>query len=157
VKLKNRVAIITGAGMGIGKAISLAFANEGATVVLAARDLSRLEEVAKDIEGRGGRTKAIPTDISDPEQVKRMVAQAIKEFGQIDILVNNAEAHAPSANVVDLNLDEWNKLMAINLTGTMLCSQEILRYMISRRSGNIINISSVAGISSHPTESPYSF
>jgi NAD(P)-dependent dehydrogenase (short-subunit alcohol dehydrogenase family) len=156
VKLKNRVAIITGASMGIGKAISLAFANEGAAVVVAARDLSRLEEVAKDIKVRGGRAKAIPTDISNPEQVKQMVAQAISEFGQIDILVNNAAAHAPGANVVDLNLDDWNKLIMVNLTGTMLCSREVLKYMIARRSGNIINISSVAGISGHPTESPYS-
>jgi NAD(P)-dependent dehydrogenase (short-subunit alcohol dehydrogenase family) len=156
MKQKSRVAIITGAGMGIGKAISLAFANEGDAVVLTARNLSRLEEVAKNIETRGGRARAIPADVSDPEQVKRMVAQAIDEFGRIDILVNNAAAHARNANVVDMNLDDWNQPMAVNLTGTMLCSREVLKYMIPRRSGNIINISSVAGISGHPTESPYS-
>jgi 3-oxoacyl-[acyl-carrier protein] reductase len=90
-RLKDRVAIITGGGTGIGKAISLAFANEGAVVVVvAARNLSRLEEVAKDIKSRGGKAKAIQTDISDHEQIKRMVAQTIEEFGQIDVLVNNA-------------------------------------------------------------------
>jgi NAD(P)-dependent dehydrogenase (short-subunit alcohol dehydrogenase family) len=156
VKLKDKVAIITGGGMGIGKATSLAFANEGAAVVIAARNLSRLEEVANDIKSRGGKAKVIPTDISDHEQVKRMVAQTIDEFGQIDILVNNAAAHSPSADVVDMNLDDWHNIMAVNLTGTMLCSREVLKYMIPRRSGNIINLSSVAGISGNPTASPYS-
>ncbi len=90
MKLKDKVAIITGGGTGIGKAISLAFAKEGAAVVITARTLARLEEVAKDIRAKGGRAKAIQTDISDHEQVKRMVAQTIEEFGQIDVLVNNA-------------------------------------------------------------------
>jgi len=90
IKLKDKVAIITGGGTGIGKAISFAFANEGAAVVVAARTLSRLEEVAKEIKTKGGKAKAIQTDISDHGQVKRMVAQTIDEFGQIDILVNNA-------------------------------------------------------------------
>ena len=156
MKLKNKVAIITGSGLGIGKAISLAFANEGAAVVVAARNLSRLKEVAKDIKSRGGKAKVIQADISDHEQIKRMVAQTIDEFGQIDILVNNASAH-PShiAEAVDMNLDDWHNIMAVNLTGTMLCSREVLKTMIPRRSGNIINISSVAGISGHPAQSPY--
>jgi len=157
VKLKDKVAIITGGGTGIGKAISLAFANEGAAVVVAARNLSRLEEVAKDIKSRGGKAKAIQTDISDHEQVKRMVAQTIDEFGQIDILVNNAAMGTfNNADVADMNLDNWHDTLAINLTGTMLCSREVLKYMIPRQSGNIINVSSVAGISGVPKESPYS-
>ena len=156
VKLKDKVAIITGGGTGIGKAISLAFASEGAAVVLAARNLPRLEVVAKDIKSRGGKAKAIQTDISDHEQVKRMVAQAISEFGQIDILVNNAARGTfNNADAVDMNLDEWHDSLATNLTGTMLCCQEVLKYMIPRRSGNIINISSVAGMSGVPKESPY--
>ena len=118
MKLKNKVAIVTGGGMGIGKAISLAFANEGAAVVVAARNLSRLEEVAKDIKSRGGKAKVIQTDISDHEQVKRMAAQTIDEFGQIDILVNNAAA-IPSnkADVADMNLDNWHNTLKTNLTG----------------------------------------
>ncbi|MCX6009252.1 MAG: SDR family NAD(P)-dependent oxidoreductase [Chloroflexi bacterium] len=157
MKLKDKVAIITGGGTGIGKAISLAFANEGAAVIVAARNLSRLEEVAKDIKSRGGKAKAIQTDISDHEQVKRMVAQTIGEFGQIDILVNNAAMGTfNNADVADMNLDNWHDTLAINLTGTMLCSREVLKYMIPRRSGNIINVSSVAGISGVPKESPYS-
>jgi len=156
MKLKDKVAIITGGGTGIGKAISLAFANEGAAVVVAARNPSRLEEVAKDIKSRGGKAKAIQTDISNHEQIKRMVAQTIDEFGQIDVLVNNAAAMYPNnADVVDMNLDNWHNTVKVNLTGTMLCSREVLKYMIPRRSGNIINVSSVSGLSGHPTQSPY--
>jgi NAD(P)-dependent dehydrogenase (short-subunit alcohol dehydrogenase family) len=156
VKLKDKVAIITGGGTGIGKAISFAFANEGAAVVIAARNLPRLEEVAKDIKSRGGKAKAIQTDISDHEQVKRMVAQTVDEFGQIDILVNNAARGTyNNADVADMNLDEWYDSLAINLTGMMLCCKEVLKTMIPRRSGNIINVSSVAGLSGVPRESPY--
>jgi len=156
MKLKDKVAIITGGGTGIGKAISLAFVNEGAAIVIAARNLSRLEEVAKDIKSRGGKAKAIQTDISDHEQVKRMVAQTVDEFGQIDVLVNNAAIGTyNNADVVDMNLDNWHTLLAVNLTGTMFCSREVLKYMIPRRSGSIINISSVAGLSGVPRESPY--
>jgi NAD(P)-dependent dehydrogenase (short-subunit alcohol dehydrogenase family) len=157
MKLKNKVAIITGGGTGIGKAISFAFANEGATIVVAARNLPRLEDVAKDIKSRGGKAKAIQTDISDYEQVKRMVAQTIDEFGQIDILVNNAAMGTfNNADVADMTLDNWLETLATNVTGTMLCSREVLKYMIPRRSGNIINVSSVAGLSGVPKESPYS-
>jgi NAD(P)-dependent dehydrogenase (short-subunit alcohol dehydrogenase family) len=156
MKLKDKVAIITGGGTGIGKAISLAFANEGAAVVVAARNFSRLEEVAKDITSRGGKAKTIQTDISAHEQVKRMVAQTIDEFGQIDILANNAARGTfNNADVVDMNLNEWHDSLSINLTGIMFCSREVLKYMIPRKSGNIINISSVAGISGVPKESPY--
>jgi NAD(P)-dependent dehydrogenase (short-subunit alcohol dehydrogenase family) len=156
MKLKDKVAIITGSGVGIGKATSLAFANEGAAVMLAARNFPRLEVVAKDIRSRGGRAKAIQTDISDYEQVKRMVAQTIDEFGRIDILVNNAAMGTyNNADVADMKVENWHDLMAVNLTGTMLCSREVLKHMIPRRSGNIINVSSVAGLSGVPRESPY--
>lgn len=156
MKLKDKVAIITGGGTGIGKAISFAFANEGAALVIAARNLPRLEEVAKEIKSKGSKAKAIQTDISDHEQVKRMVAQTIEEFGQIDILVNNAAMGTfNNADVADMDLDDWYESLAINLTGTMLCSKEVLKYMIPRRSGNIVNVSSVAGISGVPKESPY--
>jgi NAD(P)-dependent dehydrogenase (short-subunit alcohol dehydrogenase family) len=156
MKLKDKVAIITGGGTGIGKAISFAFANEGAAVAMAARNLPRLEEVAEDIKSRGGKAKAIQSDISDHEQVKRMVAQTIDEFGQIDILVNNAARGTyNNADVADMKLDEWHESLAINLTGMMLCCKEVLKVMIPRRSGSIINVSSVAGLSGVPRESPY--
>jgi NAD(P)-dependent dehydrogenase (short-subunit alcohol dehydrogenase family) len=156
MKLKDKIAIITGGGTGIGKAISLELANEGAAVVIAARNLSRLEQAAKDIKSRGGKARAIQADISDHEQVRQMVAQTIEDFGQIDILVNNAARGTfNNADVVDMNLKEWHDSLAINLTGMMFCAREALKYMISRKSGSIINISSVAGISGVPKESPY--
>ena len=156
MKLKDKVAIVTGGGTGIGKAISLALANEGAVVVIAARNLSRLEQAVQDIMSKGGKAKAIQADISDHEQVKRMVAQAVEDFGQIDILVNNAARGTfNNADVVDMKLKEWHDSLAINLTGMMFCSREALKYMIPRESGNIVNISSVAGISGVPKESPY--
>jgi NAD(P)-dependent dehydrogenase (short-subunit alcohol dehydrogenase family) len=156
MRLKDRVAIITGGGTGIGHAISLAFANEGAVVVAAARNLPRLEAVVKEIKAKGGKAKAIQTDIADHEQVKRMVAQTIKEFGKIDILVNNAARGTyNNADVADMALNEWHESLAINLTGMMLCCKEVLKTMIPRKSGNIVNISSVAGLSGVPRESPY--
>ena len=156
MKLKDKVAIVTGGGTGIGKAISLALASEGVAVVMAARNLSRLEQAVEDIKSRGAKATAIQTDISDHEQVKRMVAQTIENFGRIDILVNNAARGTfNNSDVVDMNLKEWHDSLAINLTGMMFCSKEALKYMIRRKSGSIINISSVAGMSGVPKESPY--
>jgi NAD(P)-dependent dehydrogenase (short-subunit alcohol dehydrogenase family) len=156
MKLKDKVAIVTGGGTGIGKAIGLALADEGSAVIVVARNLSRLEQAAQDIESRGGKAKAIRTDIADHEQVKQMMAQVIKDFGRIDILVNNAARGTfNNADVVDMNLKEWHDSLAINLTGMMFCSREALKYMVPRKSGTIINISSVAGLSGVPKESPY--
>ena len=152
--LKDKVAIITGGGTGIGRATAITFAFEGAMVVVAARTLSRLEEVVKEIESGGGQAKAIQTDISDEKQVQNMVTQTLNDYGQIDILVNNS-AVTNAAPVVDMVLDDWNEALAVNLTGTMLCSREVLKSMIPRKSGSIVNISSVAGISGVPKESPY--
>ncbi len=157
MKLKDRVAIITGGGTGIGRAISFAFAREGARLTLAARNLPRLEETAKAIRAKGGKAIAIQTDISKHEQVKNMVARTIDEYGQIDILVNNAaRATFNNADVVDMGLDEWFDSLATNLTGSMLCCKEVLKLMVPRKSGTIVNISSVAGLSGVPKESPYS-
>jgi len=160
MRLKDRVAIVTGGGKGIGKAISLAFSSEGAKVVVAARDLSKLEETVKEIKSKGGSAKAIQTDVTDEKQVQRMVAEAIKEYGQIDILVNNSGIGGPTVNVVDLKLEDWNEVLAIDLTGSMLCSREVLKYMIPRKRGNIINIAAEGGRggdgrTGYPMRSPY--
>jgi len=121
MRLKDKVAIVTGGGIGIGEAISYAFASEGAVLVIAARTLSRLENVAEDIKSRGGRAKAMQTDISDEKQVQHMVAETLKEYGRIDILVNNSGIRGPTANIVDMELDKWNEALEVNLTGTMRC------------------------------------
>lgn len=155
MRLKDKVAIITGGGSDIGRAISSAFASEGAIVVVAARTASRLNEVTGDITSMGGRAKAIQTDITDENQVERMVALTLKEYGQIDILVNNSGIAGPTANVVDMDLSRWNEVLAINLTGTMLCSRAVLRPMMTCKSGSIINIGSEGGRSGFPMRSPY--
>lgn len=155
MRLENRVAIITGGGSDIGRAISGAFAAEGAVVVVAARTAAPLDEITGEIKSRGGRAKAILTDITDESQVARLVAQTLEEYGQIDILVNNSGISGPAANVVDMDLAKWNEVLAVNLTGTMLCSREVLKPMIARRSGSIINLSSEGGRSGFPMRSPY--
>lgn len=155
MKLKDRVAIVTGGGRGIGKAISLALADEGAAVVAAARTLAPLEEVAEQIRTQGGKAKAIQTDIADQTQVQRMVAEAIEGFGQLDILINNAAYTHKEIAVADMDLDFWQDTMEVNVTGTMLCAREALKVMIPRQRGVIVNVGSVAGISGHPTESHY--
>jgi len=149
------VAIVTGGGAGIGKAISLVFAAEGAAVVVAARTRSRLEAVVDEIRSKGGRATAIPTDVSDENQIRKMVAQTLNEYGQVDILVNNSAAMGAFANVVDIKLDDWNEELAVSLAGVMLCAREVLKSMIPRQSGNIINISSDSGKSGYAMRSPY--
>jgi NAD(P)-dependent dehydrogenase (short-subunit alcohol dehydrogenase family) len=156
MRLKDRVAIITGGGTGIGEAIATVFASEGAIVVLASRSLGHLQEVANKIIKTGGKVKAIQTDIADEKQVRRMGAQTVSDFGKIDILVNNAAAtEAPPVDVSEMTLEFWNKCLSITLTGTMLCTREILKNMIPRRSGSIINISSIAGVKGSPGRTPY--
>jgi NAD(P)-dependent dehydrogenase (short-subunit alcohol dehydrogenase family) len=144
-RLKDRVAIVTGGGKGIGKAISLAFSREGAIVVAAGRTLSVLQETCDEIKSTGGKAKPIQTDVSVEEQVVRMVSETIKEFGKVDILVNNSGIAGVTIKVADMNLSKWNETIAIDLTGSMLCAREVLKHMIPRKSGNIINIASEAG------------
>lgn len=156
MRLKDRVAIITGGGTGIGEAIATVFASEGATVVLASRSLAHLEEVVNKIKKSGGKSKAIQTDIGDEKQVQRMIAQTVSDFGKIDILVNNAAATQERAvDVSEMTLELWNKSLSITLTGAMLCIREVLKYMIPHRRGSIINISSIAGVKGVPGRSPY--
>jgi NAD(P)-dependent dehydrogenase (short-subunit alcohol dehydrogenase family) len=160
MRLPNKVAIITGGGQGIGRAISLAFAAEGARVVLAARTLAPLEATALEIRTQGGNAKAIQTDVMDEGQIERMVAETITTYGQIDILVNNSGIAGPTARVADMDLSQWNEVLAVDLTGSMLCAKHALKHMIPRKSGVIINIVSEGGRggdgrSGYPLRSPY--
>jgi NAD(P)-dependent dehydrogenase (short-subunit alcohol dehydrogenase family) len=155
MRVKNKVAIITGGGRGIGRAISLALASEGAKVVVAGRSAPFLDEAVRDIKNKGGQAKAVQTDVSDESQVRNMVAQTLLNWGQIDVLVNNAGITGPTSNLVDLNLGDWEQVLRVNLTGFMLCAREVLKHMIPRRNGNIINISSISGMAGHPLRSPY--
>lgn len=160
MRLEDEVAIVTGGGRGIGKAIALAFAAEGAAVVVAARSLSKLEEVVAEIQSKGGRAQAMQTDVTDEKQVQQMVEHTIKEYGHIDVLVNNSGIGGPTAKVVDLKLEDWNEVIAVDLTGSMLCAREVLKHMVSRRSGTIINLAAEGGRggdgrAGYPMRSPY--
>lgn len=156
MKLKNKVALVTGGGTGIGEAIATAFGSEGATVIVAARNPSRLQNVVEKIKAAGGNAAYVQTDITNENQIQRMVAKTLDDYGRIDILVNNSSAAARAAEIVDLSLKDWDEILRTTLTGTMLCSREVLKSMISRRSGAIVNIASVAGMSGTAGANAYS-
>ncbi|OGO30188.1 MAG: hypothetical protein A2Z29_07520 [Chloroflexi bacterium RBG_16_56_11] len=149
--------MITGGGRGIGRAIALAFAAEGADVVVAARTESSLKEVAGQINAAGRKSLAVVTDLAHPEQPLSLVELTLARFGRIDILVNNSGIEGPIMNVAEMDLAGWNELLAVNLTGAMLCSRYVLeKSMIPRKTGIIVNITSAAGRRGLPTRSAYS-
>ena len=157
MQLEGKVAVITGGGRGIGQAIALTFAKEGADVVVAARTGADLKKVTAEIEPTGRKCLAIVTDLAVPEQLRAMVDRTLETFGRVDVLVNNGGIAGPAVSVADMELEGWNQTLAVNLTGAMLCAKYILKDdMIPRKSGNIINISSISGRMGHPNRSPYS-
>jgi len=155
VKLGDRVAIITGGGRGIGRAIAKRFVSEGASVVLAATGREGLEETAAEVRAAGGRALVQTTDVADEASVARMVAATMKEFGRLDVLVNNAGVSGPTANVVEIERADWDRTLAVNVTGAFLCSKHAVPHMIARRGGRVINITSIAGLIGYALRSPY--
>jgi len=158
--LKDRVAIVTGGGKGIGKAITKAFVGEGATVVIAATTMAKLEETAKELNDKGGRVLPLQIDVTNEAQVESLMQQTVKAYGKIDILVNNSGIAGPTCNVMDLKLEDWNKVFAVDVTGAMLCSREALKFMVPRKTGNIIMIGAEGGRtgdgrSGYPMRAPY--
>ena len=143
MRLKDKVAVITGAGQGIGKEIALAFAREGAKVVVT--DITGKEkEVAEEIKKMGREAIALRVDVSKMEDTNKMAEEALKAFGRIDILVNNAGIY-PFKPFVEMTESDWDKVINVNLKGTFNCTKAVVETMIKQKYGKIINITSIAG------------
>lgn len=151
-----KVAIVTGAGRGIGKAATLALLEAGYAVVLAGRSRESLEAVVRQA-GKSARTLAVSTDVGDPAAVKNLFAETRKAFGRLDLLFNNAGIGAPAVPLEDLSYEQWRTVVDTNLTGAFLCTQEAFRMMKEQvpRGGRIINNGSVSAYSPRPNSAPY--
>ena len=140
MQLQDRVAIITGAGRGIGQAIALAYAREGARLALAARTAAQLEETAHQAEALGAETLVVPTDVTDPLQVDDMVRRTLERFHTVDILVNNAGLPGPVGPLQDNDVAYWTLTIQVNVIGVFLCCRSVLPVMLTRNQGKIINL-----------------
>lgn len=145
MKLKDKVALITGGGRGIGKAIALAYAREGAKLAICARTASEIEATVKDIKGLKADCRGWSSDVSAEESVQELVKNIEKEFGRIDVLVNNAGVMTRPVPLAELEVKKWDYTMAVNLRGLFLVTQAVLPLMMQQRSGSIINVSSTIG------------
>ncbi|HEV8683335.1 MAG TPA: SDR family NAD(P)-dependent oxidoreductase [Actinomycetota bacterium] len=149
-ELEGKVALVTGGSRGIGRAIALAFAQAGADVMLAARGREELEAATKEVEAEGRRALAVPTDVTDPEQVRSLVDRAAEEMGTIDILVNNAGG-APFLSTVDsIREDGFEKYLRLNFTSAFYCTKAVAPLLLEKRAGCVINVASVAGLTASP-------
>ncbi len=152
--LKDKVVWITGAGRGIGRAIALMFASQGASTALSARTESELAETLAQVEEQGGKAISVPCDVAQPEQVQQAADLIVGVLGPVDILVNNA-GYARFKPFAQLSLQEWQETLDVNLNGPFLCIQAVLPKMMERRAGRIINISSVSGLKPIEAQSAY--
>ncbi|BAF90171.1 SDR family oxidoreductase [Azorhizobium caulinodans] len=152
--MTRKVALVTGAGSGVGKAVALALAEAGYSVALAGRRADALDAVAKEI---GGEALAVPTDVTNADEVAALFAQVRERFGRLDLLFNNAGTGAPAIPLEDLTVAEWKKVVDTNLTGPFLCTQEAFRIMKDQdpRGGRIINNGSVSSEAPRPFSAPY--
>lgn len=153
----EKIAIVTGAGTGVGKAIARALAEAGFGVVLAGRRKEPLEAMEQDLKISGAVTLAVPTDVTDPSSVANLFARTSERFGRLDLLVNNAGINAPPVPLEDLSFEQWKSVVDTNLTGAFLCTQEAFRLMKSQtpRGGRIINNGSVSAHAPRPLSAPY--
>jgi NAD(P)-dependent dehydrogenase (short-subunit alcohol dehydrogenase family) len=145
VDLAGRVAIVTGGGRGIGRAIAIGLASAGASIAIAARSEDQITETADHITQAGGRAVAVPADVSDPRAVERMVQEVERALGPVDLLVNNAGLAGPIGPTWEVEPEEWWRCLEVNLRGPMLCSGAVLPAMIARGRGRVVNVASGAG------------
>jgi 3-oxoacyl-[acyl-carrier protein] reductase len=152
--MTNRTAFVTGASRGIGRACALSLAQAGARVVVAARDRAKLEEVAAEIRAGGREAFVVAIDLASADSIKAAFAEAAKEFGRIDILVNNAGV-TKDGLALRMKKDDWDAVLATNLTGAFVAIQQVLQGMMKERWGRIINLSSVVAESGNPGQANY--
>lgn len=152
--LEGKGAVVTGGGRGIGAAVAATLADAGAKVVVSARSNDEIEAVASELGGPDRGMFAVPCDVSDPDQVDALRERAEEHLGTVDILVNNAGI-ADSAPLKGVTLESWNRLMAVNATGTFLCTQAFLPAMVERGWGRVVNVASIAGKIAGPYMSAY--
>ncbi len=155
MKLEDRVALVTGGGRGLGRVIALRLAGEGAAVAVSGTGRDHLEATAREIAAAGGRSLAIVTDVAKEPDVARMIDATVRGLGGLDILVNNAGIAGPTAAVADARCEEWERTLAVNLTGAFLCAKHAIPHLRARKLGRIINITSVAGLIGYAMRSPY--
>ncbi len=153
----TKVALITGAGTGIGKAVALALLKDGYHVTLAGRRRALLEQVVAEAEAAGSRALVVPTDVSDPASVRNLFARTHEVFGRLDVLFNNAGVGAPGIPLEDLSYEQWKTVVDINLTGAFLCTQEAFKLMKAQQpqGGRIINNGSISAHAPRPNSAPY--
>ena len=153
----NKVAVVTGAGTGIGKAVALALLNDGYRVALAGRRREPLERAVADAGISGARALVVPTDVSDPQSVRNLFALTKGALGRLDLLFNNAGVSAPGIPLEDLTYEQWKAVVDVNLTGAFLCTQEAFKLMKSQdpRGGRIINNGSISAHAPRPNSAPY--
>ena len=155
VQLKGKIAIVTGAGRGIGRAIALALGEAGARVALAARSEGEIRSVAQEIRGKDGDALAIAADLTRDDEIERLVKQTVKEWGAVDILVNNA-GWGKTATVVDSRVEDWDRTLQINLRAPMVLTRLVLPGMIAKKSGAVVNIGSISSKAGTANTSAYS-
>jgi 3-oxoacyl-[acyl-carrier protein] reductase len=152
--LKDRVALVTGASQGIGRATAMALARAGAKVAAAARNAEKLSAVVREIAAAGGEAAAVPIDVANAEQIRAGFREVLERFGKLDILVNNA-AVTRDALALRMKLEDWETVLRINLTGAHLCLQQALAAMLRQRSGRIINVTSVVAQTGNAGQANY--
>src|SRR2546430_9801614 len=153
----TKVALVTGGGTGIGKAVALALAGEGYAVVVAGRRKEPLEATAEDGSKLGARMLGVPADVGDPGSVRALFAKTVEAFGRLDLLFNNAGSGAPAVPLEDVTFEQWKSVVDANLTGTFLCTQEAIKVMKNQQPpcGRIVNNGSISAHAPRPNSAPY--
>ena len=154
MKLKGKVALVTGAAQGIGKAVALLLARNGADIIVSDINLEKAEETAREVEGLGQRALAVKTNVAEANDVEKMVQTALERFGRIDILINNAGITRDKL-LLRMSDEDWDAVLGVNLRGTFLCTRAVIRPMAKQKSGKIVNIASVVGTMGNAGQANY--